>query len=542
MAAYAPADALVYLECNSLLDLGTAITGTDAWHKLAPPGMGPVKDGWSTFFVRNTGIGPTASVIASRAQLAFVVLDLTTLDRGNGLEYQAPMALLIETHTIESRVKSLVEKMANDFATHALSGAKRDQLAIDGSQVSRWMSADGRDQVLAVADGSLAIIGNDQKAISACLAVHRGQRAGMLHRPELERMRAQVGANSGDSLSFGFISAANATKLITAGAPKVLGPLLQQEQFKRLISNGASKFVGDIGWSSHTAKGGIEDRYFIQTRPEILSGLKSGFVPTQVDFGGAWDLLPPHIYSVTSYNMRVPADAWSALGTTVSAQLDVVSAVLFTTTFKELLGPYDIDDPETFLKAIQPDLLTVRMESQSERALVIAGIASPDDLRKFVGRRFGPNPRSEKIGASELFISADEDFAASFAGDFFLLGSPDDVRRSLSTRESHKTIATSSSALESVSHFLDKPTSAPVITFVNESDRAVSVVNTITALRGSAVDQTSIDRAARELPYSVTETEIGSAGFQRRTRSNFGIFGYLLTSFARPSTNRSTQQ
>src|SRR4051812_18728600 len=325
MAAYAPADALIFLECNSLLDLGTAITGTDAWHKLAPAGTGAVKDGWSTFFVRNTGLGPTASVVASRAQLAFVVLDLTTIDRGNGLEYQAPVALLIETHTAESRVKLLLEKLANDFATHALSGAKRDQLAIDGTTVSRWTSVDGREQLLAIADGSLAIIANDQKAISACLAVHRGQRASMLHRPELERMRGQVAANSSDSLSFGFISAANATRLITAGAPKVLGPLLQQEQFKRLLSNGASKFVGDVGWSSRTAKGGIEDKYFIQSRPEILSGLKPGFVPTQVDFRGAWDLLPPNIYSVTSYNMRVPADAWSALGTTVSSQLDVVS-------------------------------------------------------------------------------------------------------------------------------------------------------------------------------------------------------------------------
>src|SRR3954451_14321943 len=260
MAAYAPADALVYLECNSLLDLGIAITSTDAWHKLAPAGVGPVKDGWSTFFVRNTGIGSTASVVASRAQLAFVVLDLTTIDRGNGLEYQAPMALLIETHTAESRVKSLLEMLANDFATHALSGAKRDQLAIDGSAVSRWTSLDGRDQLLAIADGSLAIIGNDQKAISACLAVHRGQRASMLHGPELERMRGQVAANNSDSLSFGFISASNATRLITAGAPKVLGPLLQQEQFKRLLSNGASKFVGDVGWSSRKAKGGIEDK------------------------------------------------------------------------------------------------------------------------------------------------------------------------------------------------------------------------------------------------------------------------------------------
>ena len=70
MAAYVPADSLVYLEANSLTDVAAAITGTDAWQHLEPYlGIKGTKhqSSWLTSLIRITGLGSTPAVIAARA-------------------------------------------------------------------------------------------------------------------------------------------------------------------------------------------------------------------------------------------------------------------------------------------------------------------------------------------------------------------------------------------------------------------------------------------------------------------------------------------
>src|ERR1041384_453435 len=77
MAAYAPADALIYLEANSLPDIFNALTSTDAWRALAPPaGLKTRLDqfGWLSHIAAWTGIGTADTVVLSRAQVAIVVM------------------------------------------------------------------------------------------------------------------------------------------------------------------------------------------------------------------------------------------------------------------------------------------------------------------------------------------------------------------------------------------------------------------------------------------------------------------------------------
>ncbi|MCM3869467.1 MAG: hypothetical protein ND895_02050, partial [Pyrinomonadaceae bacterium] len=108
MADYAPADALVYLECNSLLDVADAIAGTDAWKQLSPSsGTAPSQppNRWLTRVIAWTGIGSTQTVILARAQLATVMLDLGAKEQGGNLTIRPEAAILIETHTSESRIR-----------------------------------------------------------------------------------------------------------------------------------------------------------------------------------------------------------------------------------------------------------------------------------------------------------------------------------------------------------------------------------------------------------------------------------------------------
>lgn len=540
MAAYVPADSLIYLESNNLLDVANAIGATDSWQKLAPQvglKLPDSKNNWSTFLVRVTGLGSISSVLATRAQVAFVMLDLQAVGNGDALEYKPEAALVVETHTSERRVKPAVEGLLNDFTKRAFGEPKHAVNNIEGYELSSWVSPDGLRRIVSAVDGSVVVIGNHEKAVTACLAARHGQRPSLLHRPELEEMRARLNSNS--ALAFGYVSSTNAARLVSEAAPAFIGRLSQQEQLQKLVTTGIAKLVGNVGWSTRLAKGGMEDDYFIGVKPEVLARLRPAFVTTQTNFLGGWELIPRDVFSVTSHNIRDPANAWELFNATVSSQLDIVSAVVFTTAFKALLTPYGIDDPDTFLKAVKPDLLTVRMEAQSERSLIIAGIASQDTLRQFVSHRFGANPKSEKIGETELILSAEEDFAASFSGDYFLLGAPEDVRRCLSAKANRANLISSSEKLDRLSHYFERPSTATIVTFSQDTDRIRSFLTTLKTFRGGNGLNPEADRIIEGLPNAVTESSLGDSGIERRTRSDFGQLGFLISFLAPPTTANS---
>lgn len=540
MTAYVPADSLVFIESNSLLDLATAISTTDAWQKLGPQtGLKLPESGnnWSTFLARYTGLGSAPAVIATRAQVAFVMLDLTSSGDGDSLEYKSDAALIIETHTSQGRVQTAAENLLRDFATRTYGQPRFEHVTVEGYDAWRWLSPDGLHRIVAAVDGSVVIIGNGEKALGACLSVHRGQRPSLFHRPEVEQMRSRVNAGSG--LVFGYVSTPGTTKLISALAPMLLGPISEREEFQRFLTSASSKLLESVGWSAHAAKGGIEDTYFLGVKSELVTRLRPAFTPTQTNFQGGWEFVPPEVSSVTTYNLRDPTAAWELLLAGISSQLDVVSAVMFTTSFRALLTPYGIDDPTPFLKAVKPDLLTVRLDSQADRAVLIAGIASQDDLRKIISRQFGPGSRSEKIGDVDLVKSEDEEFAAAFAGDYFLLGAPDDVKRCLTARSSKTTLVGSSAKLEALTHYFEKPSTAIIITFAKDGERARALLASLAAIKGAQLNASaSLEQTIEGLPYAVTETTLGDGGFEKRTRSDFGQFGFLI-SYLAPKTGQT---
>src|ERR1700760_2463383 len=76
MAAYVPADSIIYVESNSLRDIFKAVTSTDDWKELAPAAgieTGRTSD-WLTSLISFSGIGPSDAVVLSRAQVAVAVL------------------------------------------------------------------------------------------------------------------------------------------------------------------------------------------------------------------------------------------------------------------------------------------------------------------------------------------------------------------------------------------------------------------------------------------------------------------------------------
>jgi hypothetical protein len=532
MAAYVPADSLVYLESNSLTDVARTMAETDAGRSLGPSlGMKSNRwqDRWPTFLARWTGIGPAESVIVARSQVAFVMLnDLTATGKGDALEFKPLAALVVETHTSASRIKPVLERMAGDLARRQYGQPTLEHVKSDDNELLEWIAPGGERRIVATIDGTAAIIGNDEHAVSECLAARRGQRPSLLNQPELQQMRLRLGASG--ALAFGYVSSASTARLFPVAISLIFGKLPDELQIQKLLAVGAAKVLDGVAWSAQPFAGGIEDRYLFSLKPAVIARLRAAF-KSPARQHQTWELLPANTHSLTSYNFQDPAAAWDSLNAAVSSEVDALSAVFFASAFKASLGPYGIDQPEVFLRVIKPEVLTVRLESGSERPVVIATVGDEKVLRQLVTSHLGPNSRTEQVGDGQLLVSADERSAAAFVDHHLVMGSTADVRRCLLARAQKGAIISSPSNLKALTSYVDMVAPANVVTYTNDGERVRGLLLGLAAIRARETASVSPDaaRVINNLPYAVTETRLGPFGFERRTRSPLGQFSSVFS-------------
>lgn len=536
MAAYVPADSLVYLESNSPLDLAQALRNTDAWQKLAPYygwKSDRWQDRWLNYIARVTGIGSAQNVIAARAQVAFVMLDLTHNVSGDTLEFKSHQALIVETQTSPMRMKPVIERWVADLAKRTYGQATFARVEKDNEEFLQWTSPDGGRKLVVTFDGTVAIIGNDEQSVTACLAAHGGKRPSLANQPELADMRVRMQASQ--ALAFGYVPSTRAPELLAQSLPLFADTIPEAVQV--LLTAAALRVVGTIGWSAHAFGGGIEDRYFMSLKPPVLARLRPAFASSAKQLPDSWSFLPGDTFSVSNYNLNDPARAWEKLKAALSSQVEFGTAVGLGKLEERAFQPYGIEEPDRFLQAIKPEVLTARLDVSSERPVVVAHVADESALKQFVARRFGSHPLTEKLDKDDLIIAADGHLAATFAGDYFLLGSPEDLRRCLLARVRQATLTSSSSDLKRVRQFTSAENEAPaVVTFTPDDDRARSFFNTLSALRGAGpppITSADVKRTLSALPHAETETRLVSEGFERRTWSPFGLFATLVSFLSR---------
>jgi hypothetical protein len=529
MATYAPADALVYLESNSLVDIGQAILGTDAWRVLSPyvgkADFGWLQRRWLPDFTAYTGIGSAANVILARAQVAVVMLDLGTTEQGETLTIKPETAILIETHTSERRTRPAIEQVLQHFAKQAYKQPVFRIEDIDGARLMVWIAPAGGRQIVALVDGSLAIIGNSERAVRTCLEVRRSQRASLRANPELQQMRAKLMAER--ALAFGFVSSSNAARLFSMASPLLFGNAPGGFRFDPILANGASKILAGVGWSSHVHNGRIEDRYLLSLQPTMISRLRPQFGATMVE-SQVWKVLPTDIESLTIYKFEEPAKLWKAFESAVSSQLDTLSAVVFSSLLKAAISTYGIEDPEKFLELVGPELATVRRNQSSGQSILIAQVRDEKALRKVLSSSKGQDLGNELVN-SEVVETADRRLAFSFTSNYLVLGMPNDVRSCIQAANDQNQ-SSKEQWIKKLTRFIPRSISAGSITYANESERVRMFLSAIAQLLDSQpVSATpQLERTIAELPYSATETTLGDQGLERTTRSSFGQFSTLI--------------
>jgi hypothetical protein len=543
MAAYVPADSLVYLEANNLPDIVRGLSQTDAWKALAPPAgissyLGDVA--WLSWVPAWTGIGSAETVALSRAQVAIAVLSLEAADAGDTLKIKPRYGVVAETHMSEWRTRAAVEKRIGEFARRAYRTPTIERKKIDDIEFITWKAPAGERQIVAAVMGSVAVIGTDENSVRAILAVKRGERPSLSGNPALEEMRRRVDAQQ--ATAFGYVSPQGAAQLLELGIAAYAGQISNNPQIQGAIASRlpqlAGKLMGGAGWSARFVQGAVEDRYFLALQNGAAARLKEPLAPAAGSSLEASKLLPQETYRLTRYNYRDPVEAWRGFNAAISSQLDALGAMSVSILLKAALEPYGIEDPDTFLASIGPQMVTASLDNASGSTVTIVQVKDEKALRDFVSRRLGPKPASERIDDAELLVSRNEERgAASFVAGHLIIGAEANVRRCLEARAAGRTLYAGAPFQAAVRRASNN---TGVITFTDDDESALGVITAIAsepAARARPFNEAETERALNQLPRTVSETNIVEGGFEKTTRSAFGQFGTLVSQFS-PSANR----
>lgn len=524
MSAYAPADALLYLETNNPMDVATALANTDAW-KIVDDLTGDrwrIEDTWSTKFVKWTGFGPAKSVIVTRAQLAVVITELGVSQQEDSLTVKPEGALLVETHTSASRIRSPLEQTLKQFAENAYGQPTLRRTNLDGFEFIEWVAPSGSRRVIATITGSLIIIGNTERSVLRILAVVSHREPSLRDDPDFSRLRLDLQADK--ALAFGYVPAKSSHRLLAVAVPMVLGRAPGNSEFERLIDSASAKIVSSLGWSAGRFKDGIEDRYRVDLQPTMVTKLKESFSCRESD-SSLNEMLPDDFASLTNYDFQNPAMAWQGMRTSVAFQVDALSAIFFSSLMKSALLPYGISDPDKFLSQFEGPVITSRIEAENSGSLLIARMRDANAMRDLLTKGMGFRPIDGKQDI-ELFNNNDGEFAAAILNGFVVIGPATEVSRYV-----QKVPSTGRNQSSASFRIRSTPSlnGSCIFTYTNDTERVRTFVSSIVAASGrTPIWSDKNEQELKSLPYSTTETSLGEHGFVRVTRSSLGQFSSLL--------------
>ncbi|HEX8147071.1 MAG TPA: hypothetical protein VF591_07835 [Pyrinomonadaceae bacterium] len=530
MAAYAPADAIVYAEADSLPAIIDAFTSADAWRELAPAAGVEARPGWTGWlpsFLSFTGLGPSDAVVLSRAQVAVTVLGFRAAEESDTtLKFTPRAALVAETHGPAWRARAAVEKLVGDFARGSFERQTFERKEVDGVPFYLWAEQDGaRRTIVAAVDESVAVVGNDEAAVRACLDVRRGARPSLAGDEQLKEMRARLG---GGALAFGYAPRGSAAKAVEVFAPAFVGGMSQEPHVQSVLATFLPQFInqtlGAAGWSARVSDGVLEDRYFLTLPADVARRLEGPFAPAEHPADDATRVLPGDAYQVTFYDLRNPEDAWRGLSAALSSQTDISRATIITLALEALVKPYGVENPREFLRACGGELATARLGAASEGKVLVASVRDAAALRAQALARLGRGARVERVGTAELLISADEERgAAAFVEGFLLMGSEEDVRRCVRSRAEEDGPGRDDPLKAAAASFGGRAAFARTLTDERESARAVL------SRFARRADAAGLEAALARRRYAASETLLADGGFEKRTRSAFGLFGEVVT-------------
>lgn len=526
LADYAPADAIVYVEFNSLADVARTIRHADAWKAAAPitrSGQSP-ENRWF-FTAARAGIGPVESVLFARTQVALVVVGLNTSEQEDTLKVRPELALIAETHTPRWRTKPVMVESVKQLAQFAYGASSCVGPDDDGDHFE--CSIPGSDRkLLGAIHGTTVILANSDNALKSCLDVRFGTRPSISTDAEFRKMRASVAADK--SLGFGYISSANSAKLFSWAAPLVMGLAPGDQQMQQLLALSAAKILRGVAWTALPSGGGMEDRFLFSLEPGVVERLQPAFQTSQRD-ENFWKLVPGSFQSLTIYRSREPAAAWNSLDSAVAFKLDALPAVLFGSLLHSSLSVYGINNPKEALSALSPPLLTMKSSLGAEGSVLVARVSDEALLRRSLQSLAGKASLPQILEGLQAEPDPAKAYAAVFADGYVLLGKTENMRACLvELRKGQATITAEKKKVQDAA----RESTAAIVSYANDEARLTNFISTLLMIQGRRLSGEELSQLQNKMEgssFAETETRLSAAGVERRTRSAFGQFSTFVS-------------
>jgi len=529
MATYAPADCLAFVEANDVTEVAQGIEGTQAWNALAGP-VGArsslLPNRWVMRLARWTGIGSAPAILLARSQVAIVFTGAHTSQAGPTLTIKPLATFVIETHTTQRRMRPIVEQHIEDLAKRIYGQPILSHKQVDGVDLSEWSFGDGSRHIAAAFAGTVAIIGNDEASVVQCVEAREGKRAALSGEKQLDDLRKKVGAQSASV--FGFVSKSGVKSLLQAYALYRAGSSSDAVTVSQIFSETIGNLVDGLGWSSRFVDGTVEERCSIMLSAGVADKLRGSFVPEDRLALGDLPFVPADAHSVSLYHFRDVEGIWRDLNSILASHADLIGAIATRPLLRSLLKPYGIDDADSFVHSVGTRIQTIRLEETSPSVL-IAEALDRQGLRKVALQRLGARPKTETVGEFELLLSSTDNWAASFADNYFLSGPAEAVRRCLQAKTQSK-LLTATDAFRKSQRLIDLTLPITVLTFSNDQKAAISFVELFSEHERSAFSTSApaIDQASQSLPFTVSVVILRDVGLEWTSRCSFGLLGSLL--------------
>ena len=488
-----PSDSLVYLEADDLGAVMGAITERPAFREAAKE-------------------FPDLSVL-NGVKLAVTVTGFETkehpvTDENSVLNFTPRFVAILETNAWNYQALKFTEEKLGSFIDDVYGGEVLLETSDkhDGKYFV-WTANDGR-KAYGLVQGSVVYFGNDESSIEKCLAAKRGDVESIAKNPKI---------TNGDRLAFGYVSPdgvaqiANIVGLSLAKQSSEEGEV--QGFVARVLPEILRNSLKEATWNAKKTDEGIADTYSISIKPEASTVLRETLIASRAQTEGLPRINPEGAVSVTRYNLQAPHIAWRSLVLSAGKATDSTSGALVVNFSDGLFEPYGIEDPEKFLKSVEPELFTVRFGESGENVVVVAKIKDHASFEQSIASELRTVKPVAEFPDRLIRKSADgELILVSVPSGFIYLGDAYSVEKLLGVKEGNGS-------------------NSPFTKQMFESDALSATMGVDTALVAKIVPLFSQTRTSDAAPGShfFTETRFGKDGLERRTVSDFGLIGWIAS-------------
>lgn len=493
-----PADALVFLESR---DLGAAlgsITESEKFQALAK-----TKPDLSYLNRVEIGIAITG----------FETSEQKVTEENSVLNFQPRFVAAVETRLWNFQAVAFTEERLGSFINDVYGGeVLLESSEKHGGRYYVWTSDDGR-KAYGLVIGSLILFGNDESALEKCLAVRRGEAESIAANPRLTRQNRD--------LAFGFVSPdgiAQISNLAGISLAKRAGEDAEVQSFiARVLPELLRNSLQEITWTATKTDQGIEDKFDVTTSPEVATVFNETITPGEGSIDGFAPFLKYAFESVTRYNIADPRLGWRSLLLTAQKQTDQLAGSLIAGFADSLFEPYGIENGELFLASVGSQIVTARYTGGEQKQVVLAEIKNVDGIKQSVAKELGVARPPERIMDAEVWRSEDGEALLVLVDGKVLLGDPEAVLRCL---EHYRGGPDPKIALSLDPLF---KATAPATTLGHDSDIAQNLASVLSEPK---------DPNAKFNQSYFTETRFVRKGIERRTVSDFGLIGTIISQFA----------